>query len=211
MQETNRLLRNFSYIFPLVVFFFASCKKDDESSGHNPCSGSPTTSYITASDLLNCRYKTGTYWVYIDSITSSNDSVVINSYNQDYIADMCNNSFQAHSYTIVSYPSMTTHSYVVVGGGLFKDPSGVNTGTQIYDDYNSPTYYHLSTHFDSMFVFNQYYQNVAQTIIAHDPTENNYKTVYYINSDFGFLRMDIIDTSGTTVSKKLLMQKNILR
>lgn len=106
---------------------------------------------------------------------------------------------------------MITHSYVVVAGGLFKDPSGVNTGTQIYYDYNSPIYYHLSTHFDSMFVFNQYYYNVAQTIIAHDPTENNYKTVYYINSDFGFLRMDMINTSGATISKKILMQKNILR
>ena len=205
----NEQVRNLSYIFLLSVFSFSSCRNESESPG--PCSGSSTTTYITASDLLNCRYKTGTYWVYIDSITNLIDSVNIQSYNQNFISDPCNNSYETHFYTTVSYPSMKTHSYIVVAGGLFKDPTGVNTGTEIYDDYYSPTYFYLSTHFDSIFVFNQYYQNVAQTIITKDPTENNSKTVYYINSEFGFLRTDIIDSNGITISEKLLIRKNILR
>jgi hypothetical protein len=203
-------MKNINYTFLLLTIIFNSCKKEDNSSKNEPCSSNPTTTNINATDLLNCRYKTGTYWLYVDSITGSTDSVSIDNYNQDFMHDICNNSYQAYHYSTVSYPSMKTHSYVVVAGGIFKDPSGVNTGTHIYDDYHQ-TYSNLSTHYDSMFVFNQYYHHVAQTIVARDPTENNYKTVYYINSDFGFLRMDLIDSGGTTISRKILMQKNIIR
>ncbi len=202
-----------NYILLLTVLLFVSCKKESEPQKQNPCgNGGPTTTYITASDLVNCKYKTGTYWVYIDSTSNTNDSLYISSFNQIFLTgSTCGDSYEAHSYNTVSNPSMKTHSYAVVAGGLFKDPSTVNTGTQIYDNYYSSSYYYTSTHFDSMFVYNQYYRNVARTVITRDPTENNYKTVYYINSDFGFLRTDILDSSGATISKKMLMRKNIVR
>jgi hypothetical protein len=102
---------------------------------------------------------------------------------------------------------------VVVAGGLFKDFDGtLNSGTQIYDDFDrttSMTNYQIEK-FDSLLIFDQYYKRVLRVEIEKDHTENNNKSIYYINSEFGFLR-HVIYLDNILSSKKILMRKKIER
>ena len=196
-----------------LIIALISCKKREDANPHNPCTGDETTFYIASTDLQNCKYKTNSYWVYVDSVNNSIDSVSIESFDQRFIDDVCGNSYEIHSFkTISSYSSELT-DYVVVAGGLFKGYEGPpNSGTQIYDDFDvttSRTNYQIEK-FDSLLIYDQYYKRVLRVEIENDRTENTNKSIYFINSEFGFLRHDIYSENILT-SKKILMRKNIER
>jgi len=205
-------MRNIFHIGFIIFLVLVSCDKEDENSGHNPC-GDKFTADISSTDLQNCMYKTNSYWIYIDSINNSFDSVSIESFNQDIIEDICGNPYEIHSFKTTSSNSSESTDYVVVAGGLFKDFDGTpNSGTQIYDDFDvttSMTNYQIEK-FDSLIIYDQYYKKVLRFEIENDHTENNNRSIYFINSDFGFLRHDIY-SDNTLTSKKILMRKNIER
>lgn len=204
-------MRNLIHIGLILITALFSCNKDDNTS-HNRC-GDEITAYITSTDLQNCKYKTKSYWVYIDSVNNSFDSVFIRSFNQDFIEDICGNSYEIHSFETFSSYSSELKDYVVVSGGLFKDFDGTtNSGTQIYDDFyttTSSTNYQI-VKFDSLLIFDQFYYNVLRVDLGNDPSENHKKSTYYINSEFGFLRHDIY-SDNILISKKVLLRKNIIR
>src|SRR5262249_53672903 len=155
------------------------------------CGISNYTAYIISSDLLNCRYKTGSYWILVDSVNNGVDSMYLTNFNQSFLIDnICHNQYETHSYTTVSYPTLQSSNYVVVQGGLFKEPNGINSGTLIYDDQSTSMTGTIIIRFDSLFIYDRYYHNVSQTTVENDPTQSHNKSVYYINSDFGFLRED---------------------
>lgn len=79
-----------------------SCNKKDDYPGHNPCAGEERTSYILSADLQYCKYKTNTYWIYVDSVSNSFDSVSIQSFNQGFLEDVCGNSYEIHSFKTIS-------------------------------------------------------------------------------------------------------------
>ena len=195
------------HLIGIISLVIVSCKKD-EVPEKNVC-GTPHTSYITSTDLVNCKYKPGTYWVYIDSVTLFTDSIRVIDFNQDPLQDMCGNTYQNHTFNTLTYPSKLTR-YVVVAGGLFKNFEGsVNSGMLIYDDYNSALMSNEIRH-DSLFVYDQFYYNVLQVEIMNDVTEGNKRSIYYINSDFGFLKHEIYDNTAL-ISEKILKNKNIVR
>ncbi|NOZ45484.1 MAG: hypothetical protein GXO79_01740 [Chlorobi bacterium] len=207
-----KLTRNLHYIGFILILTVLSCNKEDNNQGHNPC-GDKFTAFISSIDLQNCKYKTGSYWVMKDSVENTFDSILVKSSNQGFIDDICGNYYEIHSFkTISSYSSKLT-DYVVVAGGLFKGFDGTpNSGTQIYDDFNttsSMTNY-VVEHFDSIFIYDKYYMKVLQVEIENDPTENHNKSLYFINSEFGFLRHDIY-VDNILTSKKVLVRKYIVR
>ncbi len=194
----------------VLVVSTISCNKEEEYTGH--C-GKPFTSYITSADLLNLKYHTGSFWVYIDSVTNTTDSVYVTASSSGFIQDVCYNSFENYSFGTTSYPSMKEESYLLVNGGLFKNPFGANYhGTQIYDDYKTAVYRSnfIAIPYDSVFIFDQFYTKVLKVQVDKDPTENNAKSIYYINSEHGFLRHDIY-TDTVLVSQKILMRGKIVR
>lgn len=198
-------------LIPLFPVLIMSCHKEEENTGHS-C-GEPFTSYITSADLLNLAYHQGSYWVYIDSVTNATDSVYVTGNSNGFIHDDCFNSFENYSFGTTSYPSMKQAGYLIVSGGLFKNPFGANYhGTQIYNDYKTPVtaYNFIATPHDSVFIFDQYYTKVLKVQVDKDPTENNAKSIYYINSEYGFLRHDIYADTGL-VSQKILMRRKIVR
>jgi len=205
-------MKQISYIFSILILTLSSCSKEDTPQKNN-CELSNHTSHITSQDLINCKYITGTYWIYVDSVSLQDDSVYINNYSQGFMDEsICNNMYENHSFQTVSFPSNKTEKYSVVSGGLFKNVSGVNSGTQIYDDYSiaSSATSFVIDRFDSIFVYNQYYYNVLKVLIENDHPEQNQKSIYYINSDFGFLKHEIYQNS-TLSANKILMRKNIVR
>lgn len=205
-------MRNLLYVGLVFLTGLSSCKKDNDNSGHNQC-GDKFTSYITSTDLQNFRYKTGSYWIFIDSVDNAFDSISVNHFNQNFINDICGNSYEIHSFQTFSSYNSDLIAYVVVAGGLFKGFDGTpNSGTQIYDDYNtttSITNYQVEK-LDSVFIFNMLYHKVLRVNVENDPTENHKRSIYYINSEFGFLRHDIY-LGNILISKKILMRRNIIR
>lgn len=196
-------------MFLLVLF---SCNKTDNIPSHNPC-GDPFIANIRSTELQNCMYKTNSYWLYIDSVNNSFDSVYVLSFNHEFIKDICGNEYEIHSFkTISSYSSISTN-YAVVAGGLFKNFDGTpNSGIQIYDDYDltaSMTNYQIEK-FDSLLINGRYYQKVVRAEIENDPTEHNNKSIYFINSEYGLLRQDIY-SNNILISKKIIMGMNIER
>ena len=204
-------MKHLKHIGLILLMALVACSKDNKPE-HNPCGGSKTTSYITSPDLQNCQYKTGSYWVFIDSVDNTVDSISIESDYHGFIEDPCGNSFEIHSFKIISSTLSEKTDYVVAAGGLFKDFNGSpNSGTQIYDDFNttvSKTNYVIER-FDSLFVYDQYYEKVLRVEIEKDKTEDNSRSVYFINSEFGFLKHDIY-SNNILISKKVLMRKDII-
>lgn len=206
-------MMRYSIYAGLLIILSYSCNRKDDNPGHNPCGGNQTITHISSSDLQQCEYKTNSYWVYIDSVNNSLDSVSIVSFNHGFIDDVCGNTYEIHSFKTEFSSSSESTDYVVVGGGLFKDFDGTAiSGTRIYDDFNTST--SMSNHqiekFDSLFIFDQYYRKVLRVKIDIDHTENGMKSIYFNNSEFGFLRHDIYSDT-VLVSQKILMRKSIER
>jgi hypothetical protein len=205
-------MRKTFYILSILILALNSCKKEETPQKIN-CGLSNDTSNITSQDLINCKYITGSYWVYVDSVNLQYDSVYISNYSQGFMDEpICNNMYEHHSFQTVSSPSNNTENYAVVSGGLFKNVNGVNSGTQIYNDYSSANSFtnFVIDRFDSIYVYNQYYYNVLKVTVDNDHSEQNKKSVYYINSDFGFLKHEVYQNS-TLNSNKILIDKNIIR
>jgi hypothetical protein len=204
-------MRNILITGLIIALALVSCGKDDEDS-RNRC-GNITTAEITSTDLQNCMYKTNSYWVYIDSVDYTTDSISVESFDQGFVEDICGNLYEFHSFETISNNSSEQTDYVVVAGGLFKDFDGTpNSGTQIYDDFDltsSMTNYQIEK-YDSYFIYDRFYENVLRVEIETDATENNNKSIYFINSEFGFLRHDIY-SDNNLISQKILMRKNIVR
>lgn len=44
-----------------------------------------------------------------------------------------------------------------------------------------------------------------------DKNENNLRTSYYINSDFGFLKKEVFNPNNTSAIRQLLVRKNAIK
>ena len=207
-------MKKLIYFSAFFLIFIFSCKKDEEPN-HNPCGASTGGTYLIHPDILNYQFKTGSYWIFHDSINGVSDSVFINSFDQGYESDICGNSFQFYSFMTNTNPSLLTTNYRLENGTFNKGATSLLSGVTIYFENNQlpsglSAYYAVS-HFDSLYIYDQYYYNVSCTTRFKDPTENDNRCVNYLNPEFGFLRVDIIDTTNTTISKKLLTRKFIVR
>ena len=196
-------------ILLLSVIAMVSCDKDKENESQ--CSG--VYYEITSPDLLNGKLKTGSYWVYIDSVSLSTDSTVISSFSEGK-AGVCE-EFHAYGYNLVSYPNLLGSNMAIYQGGIEKNTGGLpNSGIKIYTDFNFPdssSAFNCSR-LDSVFIYDRYYKRVEKVIVANDPSNaGKTKSIYYFSSAFGLLRHDKFNASNALVWKKLLMRKNIVR
>jgi hypothetical protein len=195
--------------FTLIILSIISCRKDEEG-GHNMCEGDKVYQPISP-QMLIAKYKVGTYWIFVDSVSNIQDSVYVNSISESNLYDGCTHTYRVYDYSLRSSPTSEFNSYRIVTGSLFKNSTGLNDGTLIYSQYFHTTTYNSVTFLDSFFVYDRYYYNLSQTTVFNDPTYSNNKVVYYINTEFGFLRKDIFDSNSNLISKKLLVRKNIVR
>lgn len=196
-------------ILLLSVIAMVSCDKDKETT--NECDG--TYYQISSPDLLNGMLKTGTYWVYMDSVALATDSTVISSFSEGK-AGACE-EFHAYGYNLVSYPNLLGSNMAIYQGGIEKNTGGLpNSGIKIYTDFNFPdssSAFNCSR-LDSVFIYDRYYKRVEKVIVANDPSNvGKTKSIYYFNSAYGLLRHDKFNSSNALVWKKLLMRKNIVR
>ena len=193
----------------LLVVAFVSCKKDEDVT----VKCSDTYYDITSPDLLNAKFKTGTYWVYLDSVSLTTDSTIINSYSEGD-AGKCS-EFHAFGFNMVSYPALKASNMAIYFNGILKNSGGLpSSGIPIYTDFNFPdsTANYNCSRLDSVFIYDRYYKRVERVIVAKDISNaGSTKSIYYFNSTYGLLRQDIFNASSALTAKKLLMRKNIVR
>src|SRR4051812_26083630 len=72
------------YIICLIVFLFTQCRKKEEktetssnysTTGPSPCPTSPIP--ISDTNMLKCKFKAGTFWVFQDSLTNNIDTLIV--------------------------------------------------------------------------------------------------------------------------------------
>jgi hypothetical protein len=191
------------------IAFLASCAKEQDVTVK--CSSAYYD--ITSPDLLNAKYKPGTYWVYRDSVSMGTDSTVVASISEGN-AGKCE-EYKAYGMNLTSYPNLLGSNLAIYYSGLEKNTGGTpNTGIKIYTDFNFPdsssTY--VCSRLDSVFIYDRYYKRVEKVVVAQDPSNTGKtKSVYYFNSTYGLLRHDVYNASNVLTSKKLVMRKNIIR
>lgn len=193
----------------LVVLTIAGCGKEQDVT--TKCSD--TFYDITSPDLQFAKLKTGTYWVYQDSVTMTTDSTVISSYSEGKTGKC--EEYAAFGYNLVTYPALLGSNMAIYYTGIEKNTGGLpNSGIKIYTDFNFPdssSTFNCSR-LDSCFIYDRYYKRVEKVTVKADPSNTGKtKSIYYFNSEFGLLRHDKFNTSNVLTNKKLLKRKNIVR
>jgi hypothetical protein len=205
-------MKNIKYLGIGFFLTIISCNQTEDLPERDRC-GDQFTANIKSDDLKNCKYKTSSYWIFMDSVNNEVDSLFIVNFEQGFMNDICGNSYEFHSFELESSQNSESTDYVIVAGGLFKDFDGSpNTGLQIYDDYSTSTSMtnYVVEKLDSILINNQKYMTVLKVEIEDDRTEDHNKSIYFINSEFGFLRHEIY-SNGNMISKKILIRKNIIK
>jgi hypothetical protein len=197
-------------LFLLVSIFAAvGCNKEQDVSVKCGNDYYP----ISSLDVAYAKFKQGTYWVYLDSITMNSDSTVINSVSEGN-AGKCE-EFQAYGINLVSYPTFIQSNLAIYFTGIEKNTGGLpNSGIKIYTDFNVPdsSSGFKCSRLDSVFIYDRYYKRVEKVIVDQDPSNTGKtKSVYYFNNAYGLLRHDIYNASSALTNKKLLIRKNIVR
>lgn len=195
------------------IAFFLSCKKDKIPSNTYFGATGPPLKAITMQEMADMKYKPGTFWFFIDSVSLASDSLIVTKYYNGVIL-YPTYGFSSEFYRIFTkdYPGNNLDYYTLLPYNLSRggDTVGYGLGSQLI--YESRAVTGSSTvHIDSFYVYDRYYHNVGITTCPADPTENNHKTIYYINSQYGFLRKDIYDSGNNLISKKVLKNKLIVR
>src|SRR4051812_21837524 len=104
------MLRAFTYAVLIVIFF--SCKKKD-TPPPAPLINNGNSPDPIAPDIENARYKSGTYWVYYDSITNTIDSLAVGSYRQDLVSNQ-SGGFHYYTFNVFWYPSLKKDSFLLM-------------------------------------------------------------------------------------------------
>lgn len=182
-------MRIFIIIFLLITLF--SCKKQ-ETENPDMC-GDNTMEYMSPS-IYDAKFKIGTYWVYIDSLTSQIDTMKITNILADgvYGSTRCEN--QKHEY----YAFQVDKSFASFGSGdiysLRRDGVMLNQTEELGNNY---IYTSTSVKIDSVFIYDRYYKSVVKN--------TGFGITMYFNLSYGLLR---IDSNGR---KRLLKDKFIVR
>lgn len=166
-------------------------------------------------DLEDCCYKTNSYWVYLDTVNNSTDSVFVvdydHFYTDYYITDYTTNKRERYTYTTQSSATLDTQEFEVSNQHLWE----VNTHNMVlymdYDDLeiNLPECNNYER-IDTLFIYDRNYYRVVKVIIPVDCSIFSNINIFYTNAEYGILRHDIYSDS-ILISSKVLMRKKIRR
>jgi len=196
-----------------VLFF--SCKKETETK--DQCT--TATEYLST-DIVQLKLKKDSYWVFIDSISMTIDSMYLDSvlYYGMYqaLASCPTEKYEGYGFSLRSSVDPSKQDvYRLKGGSMERNSTSLfDVKGWVYLDYNYGTLPTGSNNTvqkkDSLYVYDRYYKHVVIVTRPVDNTEGK-KTIYYCNSEFGFLKKEIYSSSNALLSKKVLKSKNVIR
>lgn len=183
-----------------------ACKKDDSHPNKGPDCSQKATEYIS-SEISNFKFKKGSYWIFVDSVSLAIDTMRIDTAsgsNMPY--QYCPNNYYEF-YSIKMHPKnmFTTSDYYSLLDNRFmlNQTNESGDGSYIYVNNYPET--------DSVFIYDRYYKSVVVTTHLNDVNENGNKCIRYMNTTFGFLKKEVYNSSNQLISKKLLKDKLIIR
>ncbi|MGZ3884914.1 MAG: hypothetical protein ACXVPD_12205 [Bacteroidia bacterium] len=166
--------------------------------------------------MTNLKFKTNTYWVYIDSVSMAYDSVYI---DQSGLSNIAVNQYcpgqltEYYSFSTKGNLSTDQNLYTFLSAGIRRNATdAIETNSIIYSTGQpfSSTVASMVRK-DSVFIYDRYYKNVEAYTVMQDKNENDMKTTYYINSDFGFLKKEVFNSNNTSFKRQLLVRKNVFK
>ncbi len=199
-------MRTLIFLSLIIVLTFTCCKKQ-ENQGHGPSCSNEPTKYISAV-VSGLKFKPGTYWVFIDSATMVIDTMKVLTASGNVIAyQYCKNNYhEVYSFQVNPKDIFST-------GDRYTLEEDNMTLNQPYEDGSGYSIFvGNAPKLDSMFIYDRYYKNVEGYPKNFNSTQNGDKMVYYINTEYGFLRTDVYwGTSNLIKSQKILKDKFIVR
>lgn len=187
----------------IIIFFLGviSCRKNEDSHTKDICSQQPTKHI--SEEYAQFKFKKGTYWVFIDSISLSIDTLMVDSIslNGIYPYNFCSNNYhEIYVFMVKHHPNGYTWEHFLVQEENLK----YNPDQELYPAAFAP----YTPKIDSMFIYDRYYKSVAKANIT---TYGGQSTYLYLNLTYGILRKDVYNYSNQLISKWLLKDKFIVR
>ncbi|MES2764010.1 MAG: hypothetical protein V4677_17470 [Bacteroidota bacterium] len=179
----------------IVLTALFACKKKQNTDSHaGMCADQPPV-YLN-SEITDSKFKMGTYWVYIDSVTSQIDTMKITSIISEGLQGNSKCSNQKHEYYAFEvnkkYSGTTTALYDIFS--LQYSDIMLNQTQELGNNF---IYRSNSTKIDSLFIYDRYYRSVVKSVLGN-------VTLYY-NTGYGLLKIE------NPAGKKLLKDKFIVR
>jgi hypothetical protein len=188
--------------FALILIIAYSCSKPEETPSKGPNCSDTQTKYISP-EIANFKFKKGTYWVYIDSISLVTDTVRVDTVllNGLFPYQYCpNNYHEYYSYQLTEklIPGSSDYDYYLLDETAMKINPKTEGAVGIY--------YSSTPKIDSLFIYDRYYKSV----VTNNNTRTGDNTILYMNTTFGFLKKERF-VNSQLVSQKLLKDKFIVR
>ena len=184
-----------------------ACKKDDSHPNKGPDCSQRATEYIS-SEISNFKFKKGSYWIFIDSVSLAIDTMRVDTssggiYNDYYCP---NNQREDYQFITSHKPSLNLpNEFYLLSSNV------VTLNQHDYSPNGSEIYLNYSPKTDSLFIYDRYYKSVVAYTRLIDGNENGNKSIRYMNTTFGFLKKEVYNSSNQLVSKKVLKDKLIIR
>lgn len=232
------------FFLPIVLFIliFSACKKKSTGqdaapgSGHAIVSACPKPAMkLTDPEMVQCKYRPGSFWVYTDSISNSKDTLYVDSLKRmsGYMPFVGNGPCDSAEVFDLKMrfknekeaPLKTFHYLVYQLGVLYVNDYRWTVGGS---DQGSPIFYLANKHLDSgyrerdsVFIYNKYYKKVGEsdeyklttTIGMTNETKMFHYTVKsYFNAEFGPVQFDFYDFLSHELKRRYkLVACNIIR
>lgn len=229
--------RNRAYIWILalsVSCLLLACKKQDPAAvaeikplGPGPCT--PVLYEITNPDLLQCKFKAGSFWIYKDSLSSAIDTLVMEEAwelvggDLYYITTCVRSRIYNMRMTMRQETDATikTFTYAVYPTALVAwNPYYWYAGEKILPalmKVSNPKEAYIKFH-DSLWLGGQKYMKVSESqefqfVQALNPNLlATFKRIVYFTSDQGPVQFDLRDRiTGALIRREQLISKHIVR
>ncbi len=188
-------------LFILLALGLSSCTKE-EYVPKGPSCNDPGTRYISG-EISNFKYKKGSYWVFVDSVSMVTDTMRIDTtYSMISAYQYCPDSY--YEYYGLQTNQKTDNSSQFDIYSLTTSLMTLNQRSE--NGYGYAIYTDATPEVDSLFIYDRYYKKVVKTSLG--PAGEN--TVFYINTTEGFLKKEVY-RNNQLISKKCLKNKYILR
>jgi hypothetical protein len=208
----------------LFVFIAFACKKPETSKGHSLDCESITNTVINEAELLRCKYKINSFWVYKDSVSGATDTARIQSVRSrfgfmPFLSGGCDSIEHYEMFynttDISDYKYYSSFILNLIPDRLYIEAMDSKGGTPVIyapskkQDMNYSFY-------DSISVLNKWYKKVykSDTLLINTYSSQSklgkLKIVYFYTVTNGIIRKDYYDWGNKLINKKYLQSANIL-
>lgn len=209
------IMKHISLIL-ISIILFACHKEEHPALGGGAGCGQEIHTTISRPELKDFFFKQGSYWVYMDSLNLSYSDTLKIDYPTSY-GDFQSAPYSCRyneTFTFIGWSrtmvEQTDREYII-------KPDSFITLSRYQHSKNTVMFLPVGTpnnpcvFYDSLFVYDRYYKNVIKSDTIRGANGISFKMVCYFNSQYGFLRNDLFNSSNQLISRKLVYAKNVIK